>query len=189
MGHCIEYYDCKESEKKEKEASLAEYVKNECWQEGGHMSPIRWLTHEPLACIDDARSFLEQNDRGWYDCLAVRYKVPLDTKALRDAQKAKAVAFSKYNALQSANYPSTLSSEFISCKNCHSKLNRLALMHPGNRRNTCPVCQADLRPQSMLDRINRALKAAEKAQERTRQAERNAKKQEVRWLIKIEYHQ
>lgn len=189
MGQCIRYYDCKERDKKAEEASLAEYVENECWQEGGHISPIRWLSHEPFACKDDAKKFLEQQDKGWYDCLAVRYKAPLDTKVLRDAQKAEAVAWSKYNALQSADYPSTLSSEFISCRNCHSKLNRLALMQPGNRRNICPVCKADLRPQSTLDRINRALKATEKAQKRTRQAERNAKKQEVRWLIKIEYHQ
>lgn len=57
-----------------------------------------------------------------------------------------------------------MTSEFISCKVCKSKLNRKMLAIPkiGIPKNVCPVCHAELRPKSTLERIDRAKMAAEK---------------------------
>lgn len=191
MSHNIEYFDydiCKNP--KDIEANLANYVRHETWQEGGSMSPIRWLKQSPLPDRNAAEQFIKRHDKRWYDCLAVRYKEPVMTQAIRDAQKAEAAAWKKYNDLGNEIYVTTLTSEFISCKVCKSKLNRKMLAIPkiGIPKNVCPVCHAELRPKSTLERIDRAKKAAEKASEHTNEVARKSKNQKVRWLVKIEYY-
>ena len=191
MSHNIEYFDydiCKNP--KDIEANLANYVRHETWQEGGSMSPIRWLKQSPLPDRNAAEQFIKRHDKRWYDCLAVRYKEPVMTQAIRDAQKAEAAAWKKYNDLGNEIYVTTLTSEFISCKVCKSKLNRKMLAIPkiGIPKNVFPVCHAELRPKSTLERIDRAKKAAEKASEHTNEVARKSKNQKVRWLVKIEYH-
>lgn len=191
MSHNIEYFDYDISKNpKDIEANLANYVQHETWQEGGSMSPIRWLKQSPLPDRNAAEQFIKRHDKRWYDCLAVRYKEPVMTQAIRDAQKAEAAAWKKYNDLGNEIYVTTLTSEFISCKVCKSKLNRkmLAIPQSGIPKNVCPVCHAELRPKSTLERIDRAKKAAEKASEHTNEVARKSKKQNVRWLVKIEYH-
>lgn len=191
MSHNIEYYDYPETDgKKEIEAELASYVQHETWQEGGSMSPIRWLKQSPLPDRDAAEQFIKRHDKGWYDCLAVRYKEPVMTQAIRAAQKAEAAAWKKWRDLDNEVYVTTLTSEFISCKACKSRLNRKMLAIPkiGILGNACPVCHAELRPKSTLERIDRAKKAAEKASEHTNEVARKNKKQNVRWLVKVEYH-
>lgn len=77
-------------------------------------------------------------------------------------------------------------SELIGCKCCGSKIARKYL-----KNNFCPVCHSDLRPETTLNRIA-ALKAkADKLhdavlKEETKIAKKNGN---VRWLVKIEYHQ
>lgn len=191
MSHHIEYFDYDISKNpKDIEANLANYVQHETWQEGGSMSPIRWLKQSPLPDRNAAEQFIKRHDKRWYDCLAVRYKEPVMTQAIRDAQKAEAAAWKKYNDLGNEIYVTTLTSEFISCKVCKSKLNRKMLAIPkiGIPKNVCPVCHAELRPKSTLERIDRAKMAAEKASEHTNEVARKSKKQKVRWLVKIEYH-
>ena len=189
MSHNIEYFDYDISKNpKDIEANLANYVQHETWQEGGSMSPIRWLKQSPLPDRNAAEQFIKRHDKRWYDCLAVRYKEPVMTQAI--AQKAEAAAWKKYNDLGNEIYVTTLTSEFISCKVCKSKLNRKMLAIPkiGFPKNVCPVCHAELRPKSTLERIDRAKMAAEKASEHTNEVARKSKKQKVRWLVKIEYH-
>ena len=191
MSHNIEYFDYDISKNpKDIEANLANYVQHETWQEGGSMSPIRWLKQSPLPDRNAAEQFIKRHDKRWYDCLAVRYKEPVMTQAIRDAQKAEAAAWKKYNDLDNEIYVTTLTSEFISCKVCKSKLNRKMLAIPkiGIPKNVCPVCHAELRQKSTLERIDRAKMAAEKASEHTNEVARKSKKQKVRWLVKIEYH-
>lgn len=149
MGHNIEYFNYDEStNQKDIEAKLASYVQHETWQEGGSMSPIRWLKQSPLPDRDAAEQFIKRHDKGWYDCLAVRYKEPVITQAIRAAQKAEAAAWKKWRDLDNEVYVTTLTSEFISCKACKSRLNRKMLAIPkiGIPRNTCPVCHAESEP-------------------------------------------
>ena len=74
MGHNIQHYDYPENvDQKKVFRDLANYVQHEAWQEGGHLNEIRWLDAKPLPSRDDAEEFLNKHDKGWYDCLAVRY--------------------------------------------------------------------------------------------------------------------
>lgn len=65
-------------------------------------------------------------------------------------------------------------------------------LHENNlRRNFCPVCDADLRPETTLNRIAALRTKAEKSSdalkaELTKQA---LKAKNVRWLVKIEFHE
>ena len=74
MGHTVTYYEYPETvDRKKIEADLSTYVEKECWQEGGHMSKIRWINDAPCANEDEAREKIGQLDKGWYDCLAVKF--------------------------------------------------------------------------------------------------------------------
>ena len=74
MGHTVTYYEYPETvDRKKIEADLSTYVEKECWQDGGHMSKIRWFNDAPCAIEDEAREKIGQLDKGWYDCLAVKF--------------------------------------------------------------------------------------------------------------------
>ena len=86
---------------------------------------------------------------------------------------------------------STVKSEFLGCKNCGS---RLAVKYL--RGNQCPLCRADLRPKTTLDRLRtmeenivELIKQVDDLSraENAKAAER-AKKCETFWLVRIEYH-
>ena len=77
MGHNIHYDTCADNEKAQKacEAYWNEYAAKKDWQEGcsGLSKPIRWLKHAPFDTDDAAREYIEKNDNGCYDQLAVRF--------------------------------------------------------------------------------------------------------------------
>lgn len=186
--HNILYYSFPESEKCEEiEQELSVYVSHQTYQEGGHMSKIRWLKRTPLDDVDAADEYLKKNDSGWYDCLAVRYKEPLDNAKLREAQRKVNAAWAKVRTMEQEKYVDFLKSQFISCKECGSKLNRIFLAKPGMRVNKCPVCGAELRPKSMLDRIEKAKLAAKKAEMQYKEIAQKSKSR-IMWRVKIEFH-
>lgn len=196
MSHNIQYYDYPENVDKEKVfADLANYVRHEDWQEGGHLSKIRWIPGPVLESRDAAEKYIEKHDNGWYDCLAVRYRQPksgVQSKAYLDLQQRSQKAQARYQSLVGAVYASTVKAAFIGCKNCGSKLSRKYILakNRGVCANFCPVCGADLRPVTTQERIKKAFEAhreilGKMEEEAKRMAKRNG---EVRWLVKIEYH-
>lgn len=67
MGHTIQHYDYPgNADKKKVEQELANYVAKRCFQEGGHLSKIRWIDSEPCANEDEAHEKIERLDKGWY---------------------------------------------------------------------------------------------------------------------------
>ena len=77
MGHEIRYLDYNENaDRKKVQNELDTYVQKECWKEGssGLLNPIRWLDH---ICADreEAVDYVQSHDKGWYDQLAVKYRV------------------------------------------------------------------------------------------------------------------
>lgn len=190
MGHTIQHYDYPgNADKKKVEQELANYVAKRCFQEGGHLSKIRWIDSEPCANEDEAHEKIERLDKGWYDCIAVKYydtcNVP-ETEKTKTLRAASTQAYRKCNELSAAFHFANAKSEYIGCKNCGSKIARKYL-----RRNFCPVCDADLRPETTLNRIAALRTKAEKSSdalkaELTKQA---LKAKNVRWLVKIEFHE
>lgn len=193
MSHNIHHFDYPaDVSKDEVFQQLNNFVRCEDWGEGGHLHPIRWLSEPPLDSRYDAEQYIEKNDKGWYDCLAVRYREPkpgMQSKAYLDLQQRFRKADMRYREMNQEVYATTITSAFIGCKNCGSKLSRKHLLSC-NRGNYCPVCNADLRPASTLEKIRKAhasmLEIGKKMDmEKCRMARRNG---EVRWLVKIEYH-
>ena len=148
---------------------------------------IRWLENQPV-CSDRelAENAIKKNDRGWYDCLAVKFMEPVrgfsDNK-IEELRSKERAAMNLYSARNAVIWASVLKSEYISCRTCGSKLRRQYIQS-----NTCPVCRKDLRPETTIRAVETAKERLKKAQEATKAyIERHAKKT-VKWLIKIEYH-
>lgn len=103
MGHTIQHYDYPgNADKKKVEQELANYVAKRCFQEGGHLSKIRWIDSEPCANEDEAHEKIERLDKGWYDCIAVKYydtcNVP-ETEKIKTLRAASTQAYRKCNEL------------------------------------------------------------------------------------------
>lgn len=196
MSHNINYFDYPENVDKNKVINeLETYVSHEAWQEGGHLGHIRWIPGPVCESRDDAVKYIEAHDKGWYDCLAVRYLEPdfqKKSKAYIELQQRYKKAYDRYSTLNEEEYASTVKSAFIGCKTCGSKLSRKHILERrhGAYSNFCPVCGADLRSPTMQDRIKKAREAMCEIQKKLEQEERHMAKRngDIRWLVKIEFH-
>lgn len=184
--HNIEHYDYQENvNRKEVQADLSRYVSHQTWQEGGcGIEPIRWNDHI-CTSYEEAEQWIKEHDRGWYDQLAVKYYSPLKTKTAKTEELDEKIqeTYKVYNSRNSICYPKTRTSEFIGCGKCKS---RLASQYLSG--NYCPVCRADLRPDSTLKSIAAARNKWENAQKMKKEYLDKHSKKEIRWLVKIEYH-
>ena len=185
--HNIEYYDYRENvDKKAVQADLDEHVSHETWQEGGAgLEPIRWNNY---VCKneEEARKWIEEHDSGWYDQLAVKFYDPIRGEKSPKIDELDARIQETYKVFRDRSnviYPKIRTSEFIGCSNCGSRLASKFL-----NRNTCPVCNKDLRPETMLKSIEAARTKWQKAQENKKEYIEKHSKKEIRWLVKIEYH-
>lgn len=174
------------------QADWDEVVGHEDYQEGasGLPSGIRWLD-VTLPSYEEAKEYIEKHDRNWYDCLAVKYldfsKVPPNKKVEELAAKVLTLT-NRYREKMNEFHFANVKSEFIGCKTCGSKIARKHL-----RGNRCPVCSADMRPESTLNSIAAAKAAVEKAEANLAEEKRKYQKKcedkaEVKWLVKVEFH-
>lgn len=200
MGHNIHYAICEDTENARKncEAYWNECAAKEDWQEGcsGLSQPIRWLKHTPFDTEEAAREYIEKNDKGWYDQLAVRffqYPNIVVSKTYKVLEERAKRLQARYEELRTKVHYEDTKSAFITCRNCQSKLAGCYIGSEKRIKNICPVCSADLRPKSTLAIIDTARKNAEKAKkdliaEERKLQEKQKKQSIVKWLVKIEYH-
>jgi hypothetical protein len=103
MSHNIEYRDYSEkTDKKKIYADINQYVQQATWREGGHGldKDIRYID-KIMPDYDSAYQFLQDNDRGWYDCLAVKYReIPRgkSTKKIEELRVKCQEAWQEYDA-------------------------------------------------------------------------------------------
>lgn len=190
MSHNIKYLDYPETVSKSSiESKLGAFVETECHQECGKLGKIRWLDHEPFNSYDEAEDYIRMMDNGWYDNLAVRFRTPsIESQAYKDLKRRENVLQHKLESLDKKNYFENAKSAYIGCKNCGSKISRTHLICK-LKPNHCPICGADLRPATALEQIEKYRTSITSIQ--NKQAEEKKKmgeKDEVRWLVKIEYH-
>lgn len=187
--HNIEYYTYSENVNRDYvQKELDHHAAVEDWAEGctGLGKNIRWMEKGGICSdYDSAQRFIEANDHGWYDQLAVRYYEAdrgFENAKVKELKKKEADAWAAYRE-KDKPWAEGLKAEFVSCRNCGSKLKR-EYIHTNN----CPLCRKDLRPESTLNTVKAALLKAKRAE-----ALRNAyvcdhAKKRVKWLVKIEYH-
>ncbi|MCD8110860.1 MAG: hypothetical protein LUE14_12350 [Clostridiales bacterium] len=198
MGHEVEYRSYPENiDRKKVQADWDHYASMEDWQEGccGLYHDIRWLENAGIQKNRDAaEEYLKKADRGGYDQLAVRYYDTdyrkIASNRLTELRARAKTLREKYFEMDKKFHFKDAKSQFVGCKKCGSKLSIKYLGGPFAR-NTCPLCQTDLRPQSTLDRISRTHDAWQKClKDIEAEEEKLAKKarKDVCWLVKIEYH-
>lgn len=193
MGHEILYLDYNENADRRKvQNELDTYVQKKCWQEGssGLLNPIRWLDH---ICVDreEAVSYIQGHNRGYYDQVAVMYRVYpklKPSKTMETLSKRLEAERDKLRSYSQAHSVSSFKAEFVGCPNCGSKLKKTLL-----KGESCPLCRTDLRSKTTLETIQRyennirELMKQIKAEER-KQNEKAVKNSTIKWLVKIEYH-
>ena len=186
--HNIEYYTYSENVNKKKvQSQLDDYVAHEDWQEGccGLFHDIRWLGDKVYSNSEEAHQAIERLDRGNYDQLAVKYIYhhdPDDDKRKAMEQKIRDT-YKEYERRSSILYANTVTSAYIGCKKCGSRLSRTHL-----KSNACPLCREELRPDHMLKSVASAKAKWERAQRDLTEYREKKGKKEVLWLVKIEYH-
>lgn len=189
MGHEVIYRDfAVTTKKKDIENELNDYVHHVTWQEGGGglARPIRWYDNSICDDYESASEFLHDEDKGWYDQLAVKYRETVAKHSFKyeEIDKKANELYSKLWKEKNEVYARSRKSEFMGCDNCGSKL-RTSLV----KSNRCPMCGHDFRPKSTLERLDKMEAKLVKLREDARQiAIKESKNAEVRWLVKIEYH-
>jgi hypothetical protein len=178
------------------EAYWNDYAAHEDWQEGcsGLDKPIRWIDKPICENYEEAEMYISEHDKGWYDQLAVRFydygKVE-PTKTYNTLKERSERLERRYVELRDNIHYKGVKSAYVSCRGCGSKL---ASVYFGDRiKNKCPVCMADLRPESTLQLIENAKENAEKARkdfkaEEKKLQQKTKSKAKLKWLVKIEYH-
>lgn len=190
MSHNIQYYTYKETTDKNVITSeLNEYVEKSTWEEGGNglVHPIRFID-EVLPDYDAGVEYIQQHDKGWYDCLAVKFKTyPNDktTKKLDDLTAKFNEAHGKFAAAANKVVVKDFKSEFIGCKHCGSKIKKEYI-----KTNYCPVCNKDMRSDAVKDKISQLHKRQQQLADAIKEEKRkiSVKYGETMWLVKIEYH-
>lgn len=189
MSHNIEYFEYPYGISRDKvKKELDAYVAHADWQEGcsGLNNPIRWINGKTYDTYEEAEAAIKRYDNGWYDNVAVPYyrtgEMQADAKYNELSKKSDDLR-KEFDQRMAKLYPATLTSDFIGCKNCGSRLSRKHL-----HTNFCPVCEKDLRPEYMLKSIEAARSRMNKATDAAAEYLRKKAKKEVWWLVKIEYH-
>ena len=180
--HNIDYFTYDEKiNKKNIEKEVQDYIAHN-GEYGGEC--IRWYD-KICASRQEAEEFIKKNDRGFYDQIGVRFyhSVPNKTKKLDELNLSVQGAYNDYRRKDNASYIKTRKSQFIGCSNCKSKMNSQYLSG-----NFCPICHADLRPESTLKAIAAAQNKWKKAQRERENYINTHGTKEINWLVKIEYH-
>lgn len=191
MGHAIEHYEYDiKTDKRRIESEMNEIAREDGDYHSGLNSSIRWLDH---ICEDRERaySYIESNDKGWYDQLAVKfreYPKSEPTKTLLSLEERLKKERIKKADYEKAHSVSSFKIEYIGCPKCGSKLKRTLL-----RNNGCPLCGKDLRSKTTLNTLaryeNNIRDLVDKiCEEERKMNKKNIAKSKIKWLVKIEYH-
>lgn len=194
MGHSINYATYPENVDKQRvQAYWDEVAMHEDCQEGctGLPDSIIWYNKPVLSNYEAAQNWIEEHDSNWYDQIAIRYKDVIDvkpSKALEKALERKVKATNNYYDLSNKFHFENVKSQFIGCKKCGSKLS-IKFLH----NNFCPLCKNDLRPETILKRIEVAKENMKKAEKELKNMQKEfdkkqEKKAKIMWLVKTEYH-
>lgn len=191
MGHAVEYFEYNVTESQK---DIWEELNDIAVREGDYHSGlnqnIRWIDY---ICEDreKAYEYIEKNDKGWYDQLAVKFRVypkTEPTKTLLNFQERLKKEKAKRDTYEKAHSIASFKIEYIGCPKCGSKLKRTLLYG-----NSCPLCRTELRSKTTMETLKRYDGNIKNISQLIKEEERkinkkNEKNSRVKWLVKIEYH-
>jgi hypothetical protein len=192
--HEFRYFTEKENCNRDKVLKNAQSIANQNGDYKDQIHTIRWIDRTICDNEEAAHEFINSHDKGWYDCLAVRFydysavnvKKPKRFEVLEERRNTLCA---RLHDMENTPYAETLTStEFVGCKHCGSKIATKFL-----KGNHCPVCGTDMRPKTTMDRIaSTKARIAETEKELKEEMQNLQKKQrdkaQIKWLVKIEYH-
>ena len=155
----------------------------------GLKGPIYWDENLVFDNYDKAMEYFDE------ECdtplLAVKYKsenVLVHSKAYERKKILRDKALHKYKEADKEFYFKDAKSTFITCRHCKSRILKKYL-----KDNSCPVCKNDLRPESVLSRIDKLRQRYVEYDNEVEtlgliDKENNKRKTGLRWLVKIEFH-
>jgi hypothetical protein len=136
---------------------------------------------------EDAEDYISEHCTDFYGSMAVRFydfsKVAV-TERIKQQEAKKADLENARHEYIAEHVPQAFKAEFVGCKHCGSKLSRKHL-----KGCLCPVCHADLRSPSTIERIRKYDESIKAVCEKIKTEQMKAKdKANVFWLVKFEYH-
>lgn len=179
MGHCtcIRVYPAT-TDAKTISADMNDIARCNSDTRSGLDKPIRFLN---IVCNDDAEAEkrIRENDKGWYDQLAVKYYEYKSNETKKYlAAKAKLDELNKeFRELDRTKLE--IKTDFVTCKHCKSKINSKYFYN-----HNCPLCKKDARPQTLLNKLKKLQEKIAVAVQKVREASTK----ELYWMVKIEYH-
>lgn len=197
MGHAIQNlsFDEKDS-RKTIQAECDEWgnYNADLQERGGCLcglgSPVRF-TDKVFDSYEDAEDYLDRTPS--YAQTAVKYKVypkTTPTKTITELQRRINEYESRVRELNEPHYKGVKSAT-IKCKKCGSAL---ATAYCGKSwYNSCPICRAELRPQSTIDKIHKYNETLDELRKKLKaevkkENQKNEKKVRLRWLVHCEVH-
>lgn len=152
----FDFSKSRESINREVAKSLAEDGASSQYKFNGTFRAIRFNQNTVFSSYEAAEKAVGEMRKNHDDNIAVPYydfenALAENKKLISYEAKCKELE-AKYRAEEAKNYLSTLTSEFVSCRTCKSKLNRSYLVD--RMSNRCPICNHDLRPESAQKHIN-----------------------------------
>lgn len=184
--HNIRYLVYKE---KARRNSILSEIKDIAKGDGdNYHSNLTWHdTVEPLENYDKAKEFIQKKDNGWYDDHAVRYydySAASKTKKIEELEKKIDVLVDMSREYKDKHSIHNFKAKHIGCEKCGSKLNKEYIV--GEK---CPLCRHDLRGKTTLEKLEYYKNKIEECRNKIQaEKEKQKKKAEVMWLVKIEYH-
>lgn len=200
MGHNIEHFVVEDTKKARQQflEELRERVEHETWEEGGGyggprslLNDSHWHRGHVYATREEAERAIESMDNRWYDDHAVLFHDVdslSDTKVIQDQRQRIATLRQKRAGYHDANLPTTRKSQYLTCPQCGSKVNRDYLTGRGYR---CPVCHGHdaFMSETVRKSLARYDERIAEAEGRLRDMKRQrAEQAPVRWLAKAEWH-
>ena len=186
MGHIINYMTCEENESR---AIVIDDIREEAARRGdGYHSDVRWHDEvKPLESYEEAKNFIENRDKGWYDDHAVRYKDysnAVKTKKMAEYEQKKMQLVKDKQAYAKEHSVKNFKAKLVGCPKCESKLNKSYLWG-----DSCPLCRAELRSETTMNKLKwYDDKIKEYANRIEEEKKKQAKKVKIMWLVKYEYH-
>ena len=186
MSHNIHYITCRENA--DRKSIMADIQVHAKMDGDGYSSKMTWHDKvEPFDTQDEAYEFIKKHDNGWYDDHAVRYR---DYSGAVETAKIKEY-FGKIKELMAdekkyrdEHSVHTFKAKHIGCLKCGSKLNKDYIVG-----ECCPLCRADLRGKTTLEKLEWYKNKKADYYERIEAEKKKQKsKAKVMWLVKYEYH-